>query len=159
MTQEDRSLTSLKLAAGLFATSLAVTAASGSPVKIGVKVDHHSIAPGEKLTLTIELLDSANRLAKACTPLPISLQVRIQPNNVQQLQPVTIPGGQSSVTASVTLPGTGLEYVWAKNAQLNVGGAYVNVRQPRLAPAPAIAFRPGLAFTKAATPQIALRFS
>ena len=140
-------MTSVKfLLALVFATQLL----AAGPVKLGVKIDHHSITAGEKVIVTIDLLDSANRVVKAPIPITVSLQARMPSKAVQQLQNVTIAAAQSSATATVAVPGVGLEYIWAKNPELIGGGAYVNVRSA--ARSAALAAEP-------IAPQVALRFS
>lgn len=146
-------MTSKKLVFALLFTT-ALTAAS--PVKLGVRVDRHSITAGDKLTVTIDSLDSANRPAKAPMPITVSLQARMPSKAVQQLQTVTIAAAQSSATATVSVPGAGLEYLWAKTPELIAGGAYINVRSTVRSPALAIA--PGARVAPAA-PQVTLRFS
>ncbi|MDE3198331.1 MAG: hypothetical protein KGN84_18425 [Acidobacteriota bacterium] len=127
-------MTSCRFLSGILLAALASAAEPPGPVKLSLKTERHSVAAGEKLNLSIELLDSANQPAKATMPLPIQIQERTAPKEVRQLQTVTIPAMQSSVSATVVLQGDGIEYLWAKNPQLNVGGVYIRVHPVRLTP-------------------------
>ena len=137
-------MTSVKF---LLALVFAAPLPAAGPVKLGLKIDHHSITAGEKVTVTVDLLDSANRVVKAPMPITVSLQARMPSKAVQPLQNVTIAAAQSSATATVAVPGVGLEYIWAKNPELIAGGSYLNVRSATRSAAPALA------------PQVTFRFS
>jgi len=143
-----------------------------TPVKLGVEVDQHSIRPDEKLVVRVGLFNAANQSAKAAKLFAVSLQVRLASGTVEHLQTVAIAAGESNKRAAVSLPGSGLVYVWARHPELLPGGEYVEVRASEPAPhpgtnSPAVApntrARPSLAKrqppTVAGLPQITFRYS
>ena len=102
--------------------------ADSTPVKLGVEVSSHSVRRGEKIVIQVSLLNAANQAARAPKPISVLLQARLAPGKVEALQSVAIQAGQSSTSVAVSLPGSGLVYVWAKHAELLPGGEFVRVR-------------------------------
>ena len=143
------------------------SAADSMPVKLGVEVSSHSVRRGEKIVVQVSLLDAANRPAKAPKPISVLLQARQASGTVEKLQNVAIQAGQSFNSVAVSLPGNGLVYVWAKQAELLPGGEFVRVRAqessgdrqpgaPTVEPKPPARYVPVL---RSSLPQITLRYS
>jgi hypothetical protein len=153
----------------LFVLATAALAAR-PPVKLGLEAP--SVDPSGQIKFRVVLLDAANQPATAPKPLKVALWAG-PANNKKSLGSVEIAAGQSSVEASVRTTETGLVYLWAKNPEMLIGGAFVQVRgrppmptqtpppsprrvpplpaeRPAIVPAP----RPGTAL-----PRITIRYS
>ena len=122
-----RRLLQIVLPSVLAATNAVADAAAG-PVKLAVEVSSHSQRQGEKIVVRVGLLSAANQPAQAPKAFSILLQARQASGQVEALQTVALQAGQSFNSVAVALPGSGLVYVWAKNAELLPGGAFVRVR-------------------------------
>jgi hypothetical protein len=141
--------------------------ASVSPVKLAAGINAQSIESGEKIVVQVTLLDAANQPAKAPKSLPVLLQARQASGEVEQLGTVTIDAGQLSKRTAVSVPGSGLVYIWAKNPELLPGGQFVQVRRAKPTPPPPLPSvgrpRPELGApapqSGRALPRITLRFS
>jgi len=120
-----------------------------APVKLTVDVSSHSARQDEKIVIQVGLLSAANQPARAPKPFSVLLQARLPSGQVEPLRTVTIPSGQSLNSVAASLPGSGLVYVWAKNAELLPGGAFVRVRAARPSGLPAPS---GAAVTPSAAP-------
>jgi hypothetical protein len=105
--------------------ALAAALAAGPPVKLGLEAP--SVDPSGQIKFRVVLLDSANQPATAPKPLKVALWEG-PANNKKSLGTVEIEAGQSSAQASVRGTETGLVYLWAKNPELLIGGAFVQVR-------------------------------
>jgi hypothetical protein len=134
-------------------------AADPLPVKLGVRLGSHSILAGKSLVIHVDLLTADNQPAKAPRPFSVLLQARQPSGTVNSLQTTVIPAGQTTKQLTISPPGSGLVYIWAKHPELLPGGEYVAVRgakasaaQPGPAPAP-----PPLA--QSSLPQLTLRYS
>jgi len=120
----------------VFTVLLLLGAAAGqAPVKLDVQADRHTTRQGEPMPVRIRLLDAANRPAKAPKTLVVLLQARLASREVKSLGTAEFQPGDTSKDFTVTPPGAGLVYIWAKHPELLPGGAYVAVRA-RAAPAP-----------------------
>jgi hypothetical protein len=142
--------------------------ASVSPIKLAAEINPQSIESGEKIVIQVALLDAANRPAPAPKSLPVLLQARQASGEVKKLGTVTIGAGQLSKRTAVSVPGSGLVYIWAKNPELLPGGQFVQVRRanpkpPPPSPTSVVRPRPELGTPAAqsvrALPRITLRFS
>ena len=103
--------------------------ASRRPVKLAAGISTQSIESGEKVVAHVALLDAANQPVSAPKSLPILLQARQASGKVDKLGAVTIEAGQLSKRTVVSVPGSGLVYIWAKNPELLPGGQFVQVRK------------------------------
>jgi len=151
----------------VFPMLLLLGAAAGQmPVKLDVQADWHAAPPGEQVPIRIRLLDAANRPAKAPKTLVVLLQARLASGEVKSLRTAELQPGDTSKDLTVTPPGAGLVYIWAKNSELLPGGAYVAVRA-RAKPVPRATSLPGAtplpplqeAPLARALPRLALRYS
>jgi hypothetical protein len=137
------------------------------PVKLAVDVSSHSARQDEKIVIQVGLLSAANQPVPAPKSFSVLLQARLASGRVETLRTLTIASGQSFNSVAASLPGSGLVYVWAKNAELLPGGAFVRVRAARPSgPAHPETVAPGIARPSPARPsalhslpQITLRFS
>jgi hypothetical protein len=141
----------------LSAVSLAVGQA---PVKLDVEASWHVIQAGAQVPVRIRMLDSANRPVKAPRRFDILLQARLASGEVKPLRTVELAAGQLEKEVTITPPGNGMVYIWAKNPELLPGGEFVSVgtpppqsRPPGALPAPVPA-----PFARE-IPRLALRFS
>ena len=107
-------------------------AAVSAPVKLDVIPEQEVVRAGTQLTLEVRLLNAANQPVPAGRSFQVLMQARLPSGNVESLRTVALEPRDSSKTIVVTVPGTGLVYLWAKHAELLPGGAFVQVK-----PAPA----------------------
>lgn len=145
----------------VFTVLLLLDAAAGqAPVKLDVQANWHAAPPGEQVPIRIRLLDAANRPAKAPKTLVVLLQARLASGEVKSLRTVELQPGDTSKDVTVTPPGPGLVYIWAKHPELLPGGAFFTVRA-RSAPAPGAARLPPVQAAPLARelPRLALRYS
>ncbi|PWT98378.1 MAG: hypothetical protein C5B51_29505 [Terriglobia bacterium] len=122
-----------------------------APVKLDLQANWHRMRAGTQVPVHLRLLDSTNHLAKAPHRLEILLQGRLPSGEVKPLRTVELAAGQSEKDLTVTPPGSGMVYLWARHSELLPGGEFVAVtggpqRTPEM----------GL---KRPLPRLALRFS
>ncbi len=112
-------------------------AADTTPVKLEVIPDRETLRAGEQVTLEVRLVNAGNEPAIPRRPFHVLLQARMPSGKVQDLRTVDFPEGQFTREFAISVPGPGLVYLWAKNAELLPGGAYVRVKKPATPPGPA----------------------
>jgi hypothetical protein len=147
--------------------TLAVVVAMGSgkcraadplPVKLEVIPEQDTVRSGASWIAEVRLLNAANRPVTAPRPFQVWLQARMPSGKLQNLRTVEFAAGESSKKAALTVPGSGLVYVWAKHAELLPGGAYVQIRSE--SPPPASPLLPRFSKTPVERSlELALRYS
>ena len=160
LATQDRVMRAFSIRAVFTVLLLLGTAAGQVPVKLDVRADRHAARPGEQVPIRIRLLDAANRPAKAPKTLVVLLQARLASGEVKSLGTAELQPGDTSKDLTVTPPGAGLVYIWAKHPELLPGGAFVAVRS-RAAPAPGgarLALGPAAPLARE-LPRLALRYS
>ncbi len=111
---------------------------ASAPVKLQVIAEQDVLRAGEQLTVEVRLLSAANQPAAAPRPFHVLLQARLPSGKVENLRAVDFAPGEFSKKFALALPGSGLVYLWAKQAELLPGGAFIRVK----APPPRAASRP-----------------
>jgi hypothetical protein len=100
------------------------------PVKLDIQTDRHSARPGEPFPIRIRLLTAANAPVPAPKPLDVQLQARLPSGEVKSFGNFILARGEAEKEVSITPPGRGLIYLWAKQAELLPGGVFVSIRPP-----------------------------
>lgn len=105
-------------------------AVAQAPVKLGVEASWHAVGAGGQVPVRIRLLDSANKPVKASRRFEVLLQARLPSGEVKPLRTVELAAGQAEKELTIAPPGSGMVYLWAKNAELLPGGEFVSVKAP-----------------------------
>ncbi|HWB85017.1 MAG TPA: hypothetical protein VG675_12805 [Bryobacteraceae bacterium] len=116
------------LSLALAAVPIGAVAAQAAPVKLGLSIDRDTVSAGEQLVVEVHLLNTADAPVAAPRPLHIVMQARQASGKVEALRTVDFWAGESAKKFALAIPGSGLVYLWAKNAELLPGGAFVRVR-------------------------------
>jgi hypothetical protein len=98
------------------------------PVKLDIQMEGSSVRAGEQVPIRVRLLSAANQAVQAPKRLEVLIQARQRSGEVKPLRTVTLDAGQSEKEIAIAPPGSEMVYIWAKNAELLPGGAYVAVR-------------------------------
>ena len=151
----------IRLAAVLLGAALLAVAAD--PVKVAVRTLARSLRAGNEVEIEVALEDSASQPAKAPKQLTVSIEVKSADGAVSPLGKITFEPGQQVKRARYTLPNPGLQYLWARQAELLGGGTFVKVT-PRPAPPRSPAAAAPMPALRAASPTsqrptLALRYS
>src|SRR5580704_1314726 len=87
------------------------------PVKLDIQTERQSAQAGEPLPIRIRLLTAANAAVPAPKPLNVQLQARLPSGEVKPFGKVTLARGEAEKEVSITPPGNGLIYLWAKQPE------------------------------------------
>ena len=107
------------------------------PVKIDIQAEWQTMRAGEPVPIRIRLMTASNEPAAAPKRLDVALQARLPSREVKPLRSVTFEAGEMEKAVSITPPGSGVIYIWAKQAELLPGGIFVVLRLPASSPPPA----------------------
>jgi hypothetical protein len=127
------------------------TAADERPIKLDIQPQWYSMRESEPVPVRIRLLNAANAPVQAPKRLDVALQARLPSGEVKSLRSVTFERGESEKQVAITPPGSGVVYLWAKQAELLPGGVFVALR-PGPGPQAVVPMRPS-------APRLALRYS
>ena len=103
------------------------------PVKLEVDPPPRSIVVGERASINVRLLDADNRLVAAPKDFTVNIVTRLPSSRNETLASAVLKAGQSAVRVELPPAKTeGFVYIWAKQAELRVGGAFLRVKPDRL---------------------------
>ena len=141
----------IRLAAVLLGSALLAVAAD--PVKVAVRTLTRSLRAGNEVEIEVALEDSASQPAKAPKQLRVSVEVKSADGAVAPLGKISFEPGQQVKRARYTLPNPGLQYLWARQAELLGGGTFVKVTgRPAPPSSPAEAPKPAFPAASQASP-------
>lgn len=98
------------------------------PVKLDIQTESYRLQAGEQVRIWIRLLNAANQPSKAPKRLEVQVQARLTSGEIKPLMTAVLESGESTKEMAITPPGAGMVYIWAKNAELLPGGAFLAVR-------------------------------
>jgi hypothetical protein len=99
------------------------------PVKLQVDLPSKSVSLGERAGMNVILVDADNRPVPAPKDFTVDIVARLPSNATETLTSAVLKAGQSSMR--VELPpakAEGFLYIWAKQPELRLGGAYLRVK-------------------------------
>jgi hypothetical protein len=104
---------------------------SPRPVKLQVDLPSKSVSVGERATMNVHLVDADNRPVPAPKDFTVDIIARLPSNATETLASAVLKAGQSSMRVELPPAKTeGFVYIWAKQPELRLGGAYLRVKPP-----------------------------
>jgi len=101
------------------------------PVKLHVDLSTKSVSVGERANMNVSLLDADNRPVPAPKDFTVDIVARLPSNATETLTSAVLKAGQSSMRVELPPAKTeGFVYIWAKQPELRLGGAYLRVKPP-----------------------------
>jgi hypothetical protein len=99
-------------------------------LKLVVQAATQSISAGEEFEIEVALRDANDQPVPAAKDMLVEINARTESDSVVMTATVTIKAGSSSEKLRVSLPETGLVYVWARHDELLTGGIDFLVKKP-----------------------------
>jgi hypothetical protein len=126
-------------------------------VKLQVDLPSKSVSVGERAAMNVNLVDADNRSVPAPKDFTVEIMARLPSNATETLLSAVLKAGQSSMRVELPPAKTeGFLYIWAKQPELRLGGAYLRVK-PSTGPPPGDAQTPRVAVPPLADPSRAQR--
>jgi hypothetical protein len=102
------------------------------PVKLEVKLAASSVGVGERAAMTVQLLDAESRPVPAPKDFKVDIVARFPSNATETMASALLKAGESSLRVELPPATTeGFLYIWAKQPELRVGGAYLRIKPAR----------------------------
>lgn len=99
-------------------------------LKLVIQAAAQSVRAGEEFEIEVALRDANDQAVPAAKDMLVEINARTESDSVVMTATVTIKAGSSLEKLRVSLPESGLIYVWAKHDELLTGGIDFLVKKP-----------------------------
>ncbi len=99
-------------------------------IKLIIQAATQSVRAGEEFEIEVALRDANDQAAPAAKDMIVEINARTPSDSVVTMAKATIKAGSSSQKLRISLPETGLVYVWARHNELLTGGIDFLVKKP-----------------------------